>query len=617
MGTGEDTGENTAGSDERHRLTAVTGTVGLGLDALASVAYGPEAIVVALAVAGAVGMGWTLPVTAVIVLLLVVLVACYRQVIAAYPDGGGAYTVAREHLGTRTSLIAAASLVVDYVLNVAVSVAAGVAALTSAFPALLPWTVELCLGVLAAITAVNLRGVVAGARLFIVPAAVFVASIAVVVGAGLVRGAPLHPLPATTQPAAVGSVGVLLVLAAFANGCAALTGVEAIANATPSFRAPRAASARRAEACLGALLGVLLIGLAVLIERFDVRPVQGRTLLSLVTEGALGDGAGFVIVQIATVVLLALAANTSFGGLPVLAARLASDGFAPHLFGLRADRLVHRYGVGVLAVLAGGLLLFSGGEVGVLVPMFAVGVFIGFFLCQVGMVRHWRAERGQGWRGRALLNGLGAVLTATAAVVVTATKFTHGAWLIVLVVPALALLFGRVRAAYDRIGGQLGVGELPDRPRRLDTLVVVPVVAITRLTSELLSTAMAMGHRVVAVHVSYPGEFAAARAMETDWLYWRPEIPLTVLGSSRRELGPPLTRFVRDARADRVIVLIGEVQPAHRWERMLKNHRGAVVARRLSRSTDAVVCRLRLPLRPGLGSPKIAEAERTLSRHGA
>jgi amino acid transporter len=584
--------------DERHRLTAVTGTVGLGLDALASVAYGPEAIVLVLAAAGTAGLHWTLPVTGVIVLLLVVLVACYRQVITAFPDGGGAYTVAREHLGTRAGLVAAASLVVDYVLNVAVSVAAGVAALTSAFPALLPWTVELCLGALALITCVNLRGVVASAKLFIVPTAVFVASVAAVIVVGLLRGAPIHPLPAPSQPATVGSVGVALVLAAFANGCSALTGVEAIANATPSFRRPRPARARRAEAGLGLVLGLLLLGMAALIERFDAHPVDGRTLLSLVTEGSLGNGAAYVVVQLATVLLLALAANTSFGGLPVLAARLASDGFLPHLFGLRADRLVHRYGVLVLAVLAAGLLVFSEGSVNVLVPLFAVGVFVGFFLCQVGMVRHWRAERGRGWRGRIAVNGLGAVLTAVAASVITVTKFAHGAWLIVLVVPALVVLFARVHAAYDRIGRQLGVGTLPPAPHELDTLVVVPIVAITRLASELLSTALGMGHRVVAVHVAYPGEFEAARAMETQWLSWRPDIPLTVLAAEHRELGAPLARFVHDADAERVIVLIGEVQPTRWWERVLKNHRGAVVARRLSHGTDAVVCRLRMPLEP-------------------
>ena len=277
-----------------------------------------------------------------------------------------------------------------------------------------------------------------------------------------------------------------------------------------------------------------------MVQRFDARPVDGRSLLSLVTQGSLGTGVPYVIVQLATVVLLALAANTSFGGLPVLAAKLSADGYPPHLFGLRADRLVHRYGVGVLAVLAAGLLLFSQGQVDLLVPLFAVGVFVGFFLCQVGMVRHWRGERGRGWRWRATVNGTGAVLTAIAALVITITKFPHGAWLIVLMIPLLVLLFTRIHAAYGRIGGQLGIGSLPARPRKRDTVVVVPVVAITRLASELLSTALGMGHRVIAVHVSYPDETAAARRMVADWTTWRPEIQLVLLESPRRELGGPL-----------------------------------------------------------------------------
>jgi hypothetical protein len=234
----------------------------------------------------------------------------------------------------------------------------------------------------------------------------------------------------------------------------------------------------------------------------------------------------------------------------------------------------------------------------VLVPLFAVGVFIGFFLCQIGMVSHWHRHHGPAWRARASINALGALVTAIAALVITVTKFTHGAWLIMLTIPVLVALFSRVHAAYDRIGAQLGVGSLPARPRHLHSVVVVPVVAITRLTSELLSVARAMGREVVAVHVTYPDEMPAARAMASDWITWRPEVPLVLLESPRRELGPPLARYVRELRADQVVVLIGEVQPQRRWERLLKNQRGAVVARHLSRTSNAVVCRYRMPL-PG------------------
>ncbi|MDT7621175.1 MAG: hypothetical protein QOD96_6838 [Pseudonocardiales bacterium] len=597
-----------ASGEDRHRLGVLTGVAALGLDALASCAYGPEAIVLALAAAGAAGIHLTLPVTLLIVALLAVLVASYRQVIAAYPDGGGAYTVARRNLGPGAGLVAAASLVVDYVLNVAVSVAAGVAALTSAFPALLPWTLELSLAALLVVVGINLRGVLAGGRLFAVPAAIFVGALAVLIVVGLVRGHPLHPLPAPSPVTVTASVGVLLVLAAFANGCAALTGIEAIANATPSFRADRAARARRAELGLGVTLGALLIGLALLIQLFGAQPTDGRTLLSLLAEGSIGTGPGYLVVQFATVVLLMVAANTSYGGLPVLLAKLAGDGALPHVFGLRADRQVYRAGIVLLSVLAGGLLVFSGGQVNVLVPLFAVGVFVGFALCQLGMVRHWLRQRGPRWRPRLAINGMGCVASTVAAVVVTVEKFTEGAWLVVLVVPLLVALFAAVQRAYRRIGGDLGVDRQPGSPRPATSVVVVPVVAITRLAEKMLCTALSMGDRVVAVHVVFgtePAEVAEARDFQRRWVSWQPNVPLVLLDSAHRVLGPPIARYVRSLSEEHVVVLIGEVRPEHWWERVLFNRRGAVVARFIGRNTDAVVCALRFPLH---------QPERTVAR---
>jgi amino acid transporter len=586
-------------AEDRHRLGVLTGVAALGLDALASCAYGPEAIVLALAAAGAAGIHLTLPVTLLIVALLAVLVASYRQVIAAYPDGGGAYTVARRNLGPGAGLVAAASLVVDYVLNVAVSVAAGVAALTSAFPALLPWTLELSLGALLVVVGINLRGVLAGGRLFAVPAAIFVGALAVLIVVGLVRGHPLHPLPAPSPVTITASVGVLLVLAAFANGCAALTGIEAIANATPSFRADRAARARRAELGLGITLGALLIGLALLIQLFGAQPTDGRTLLSLLAQGSIGTGPGYLVVQFATVVLLMVAANTSYGGLPVLLAKLAGDGALPHVFGLRADRQVYRAGIALLSVLAAGLLVFSGGQVNVLVPLFAVGVFVGFALCQLGMVRHWLRHRGPRWHSRLAINGLGCVASAVAAVVVTVEKFTEGAWLVVLVVPLLVALFAAVQRAYRRIGSDLGVDQQPGSPRPATSVVVVPVVAITRLAEKMLCAALSMGDRVVAVHVVFgtePAEVAEARDFQRRWASWQPNVPLVLLDSAHRVLGPPIARYVRSLSEEHVVVLIGEVRPEHWWERVLFNRRGAAVARFIGRNTDAVVCALRFPL---------------------
>ncbi len=597
---------------ERHRLTAGTGLAALGLDALASTAYGPEAIVLALAVAGSAGIGLTLPVTFAIVAMLAVLVVCYRQVIAAYPDGGGAYAVARRNLGRRAGLVAAASLVVDYVLNVAVSVAAGVAALTSAVPARLPWPVELCLLTLVGVTAVNLRGERTGGRLFALPAAVFELLVGAVVVLGLMRGEPLAPLPPPSQAHLTTSVGALLVLAAFANGCVALTGVEAIANATPSFRKPRTVRARRAEAGLGLVLGALLIGLAALIEVFGVRPVDGRTLLSLLAEGAFGTGAAYVAVQLSTVLLLGLAANTSYGGLPVLVARLAQDGALPHVLGLRADRQVYRQGILLLSALSGILLVVSAGQVAMLVPLFAIGVFIGFALSQAGMVRHWLRERGRRWRVALAINAAGAVLTAAAAVVVAAEKFPEVAWLVVLVGPLLVAGCRLTQRAYDHIGAELGVDRSPPRPHRAATVIVVPVVEITRLTEATLGAALSMGRDVLAVHVVPPDEIEHARDLAVRWLAWYPEVPLVLIESPQHTLGPPIVRFVREQRADHVMVLIGEVTPEHWWERVLFNRRGGVVARHVSAATDAVVCRLRFRLGHTSGSyraePTVAEA---------
>lgn len=600
-----------ATGEERHRLTAGTGVAALGLDALASCAYGPEAIVLALAAAGAAGIGFTLPVTVVIVGLLAVLVLCYRQVITAYPDGGGSYTVARTNLGRRAGWVAAASLVVDYVLNVAVSVAVGVASLVSAFPALLPHTVLLCLGVLGVIVAVNLRGVVAGGRIFAIPAVVFVGSLVLLIIIGLVRGAPLAPLPAPTAVIAPETVGVLLLVAAFANGCSALTGIEAISNATPSFRTPRTTRARRAEAGLGLVLGLLLIGLALLVEVFDAGPVEGRTLLSLLAEGAVGTGPLYVVVQLSTVVLLALAANTSYAGLPVLLARLARDGALPHVFGLRADRQVYRAPIVVLTVLAGALLVFVAGEVAVLVPLFAIGVLVGFALCQAGMVRHWLRERTPGWKPRLVLNAVGAALSGVAAVVVTVEKFPEGAWLVALVIPLLVVLFTAVRRAYDHVGQVLEVDTRPRRPRPNASVVVVPVVGISRLTEECLSTALSMGDRVVAAHVVLVTETedrAAADDLRQRWEQWRPDVPLVLIegvdehGRPSRVLGPAIARYVREQAArgpaEHVILLVGEVHPDHWWQQVLFNGRGAIVARYVAHHSAAVVCRFRFRLLP-------------------
>jgi amino acid transporter len=447
--------------------------------------------------------------------------------------------------------------------------------------------------VLALVTAINFRGIAHSARAFIVPTAVFVGGIMLVIVAGLLRSEPAMATEAARQAGDLRTVGVLLLLRAFANGCASLTGVEAIANAVPSFRQPRVRRAQRAEVALGALLAVMLIGIAALIEKFAIAPAGGVTVLAQVTRASLGDGPLYYVVQFSTVVLLGLAANTSFGGLPVLAQLLARDNNLPHLFALRADRHVHRYGIAFLAVASAVLLVVARGEVNLLVPLFAIGVFVGFTLSQAGMVRHWLEERPAGWRWRALLNGFGALLTAVAAVVVAASKFTEGGWLIVLTLPLLVGGMQWVNRSYARIGARLELGRTPDLPRPRRSLVVVPVHAVNRLTRDALSAALSLGDRVVAVHIDHPDEARQARVFADDWARWAPDVELVQLSDAHRRLDVPLIGYLGQVPEPHVFVLIAEIEPEHAWQRMLQNQRGAVLARALRRRTDAVVCRMR------------------------
>ncbi len=589
-------------AEDRHRLTALEGLAALSLDALSSVAYGPEAIVIVLVAAGTAGLNYTLPVTGAIVLLLAVLVISYRQVIAAFPGGGGAYAVSSAHLGRMPSLVAAASLIVDYVLNAAVGVSAGVEALTSAYPALYPDRVWLCLLVLLLITAANLWGVADSARLFIAPTVIFIVAIFAVILGGLFRAQPLVPV-SHHLPSTVETVGLLLLLKAFASGCSALTGVEAIANAVPAFRRPRARRAQHTEMWLGILLGLMLIGLAILIRKWQVTPSPTETVLAQLTAGSLGRNFAFYGVQLITTVLLALAANTSFGGLPVLASLLATDNFLPHLFFLKADRQVHRYGVTVLAVVAAILLVVSQGNTQALIPVFAIGVFVGFTLSQAGMVRHWRGQRGDGWATRAAINGLGALFTALALAIELISKFTEGAWLVVIVVPLLVLMFMRIHSAYDRIGAALQIGKTPPPPRRLSSLVVVPVRGMSLLTEEAISAALSLGDEVRAVTVSYsdPEDDQRDAEFRQQWEQWHPDVPLLTLRTHHRALGPPIVDYLRQLEAEqqyhRVVLLIPEVEPRRWWLRLLLNQRGAIINRAVSQGTsNVVVCRLHFRL---------------------
>ncbi|MER5662947.1 APC family permease [Streptomyces mirabilis] len=578
------------GEGDKYHLTSVEGLAALSLDALSSVAYGPEAIVLVLIAAGTGALSATLPVTLVIAGLLAVLVVSYGQVIAVHPDGGGAYAVGKKDLGPTVSLLAAASLVVDYVLTVTVSLAAGAASLASAFPVLGSHLLAVCLIGLALLTAVNLRGVAESARVLMLPTVLFIVSILGIVLLGLARGHPVA-FVGTAQPVhATEALSVLLLLKAFSSGCSALTGVEAIANGVPSFREPRVKRAQRTELMLGALLALMLIGMALLIRRDHVAPRGGVTVLAQLTAGAYGTGWPYYATNLIVTLALAFAANTSFGGLPVLMSLLAKDHRLPHLFGLRTERPVYRWGVVTLALLAAVLLIAVNADTHRMIPLFAIGVFIGFTISQIGLVRHWAGQRPHGWLRRAVLNGVGAVLTAVAGVVLLTTKFLEGAWVVVVAIPLLMLLFDRIQRYYTTVGRELGLGEVPPPVRVGDSLVIVPVGEVSRLTQHALSAARALGHEVVAVAVH--ADPSKVRALRESWDRWNPGVRLDVVDSPQRSLVEPIVDYVRRAEEGgrQIAVLIPEVEPLHRRYQILQNQRGLLLAAALRARTDVVVC---------------------------
>jgi amino acid transporter len=589
----------------KERITPVEGLSALSLDALTSVAYGPEAIIVVLAVAGAGALHLVLPITVAIVALLAILVFSYRQVIDAYPGGGGAYAVSRANLGHGAGLVAAGALVVDYTLTVAVSIAAGVAALTSAFPGLSPATVPICLAILAVVTLLNLRGLGDAARAFLLPTMVFIVGLLVIIVIGFIHPLALHaPQPGVSliprQP--LEAVSVLLLLKAFSAGCSALTGVEAIANGVPLFKEPRVRRAKRTELLLGTILGVMLLGLAVLADRWHVGPRSGQTVLSQIMAMAVGRHLAFYVMSLTITLVLALAANTSFGGLPVLASLLARDNYLPHLFSLRDDRQVFAPGIWTLAILSAALLVAVGGNVLTLIPLFAIGVFTGFTLSQSGLVVHWSRNRPPHWRRRATINGVGATATAVATMVFILTKFTEGAWVVVIAVPAFIFLFTSIHRYYRRVGRALGLGDIPGRPQVRPTMVVVPVATVSRLAQYAIGEALSISEHVIAVTVvleDADGSTGRGRELEQQWARWNPGVPLRVLHTEYASVAEPVVAFIDslcEHHDKQIVVLIPVVLPDKLRYEFLHNHYDLVLSAALRGHPDVVSARISMPL---------------------
>jgi amino acid transporter len=579
-------------ADPGHELSVTGGLAALSLDALSSVAYGPEAAIVVLVAAGTGAVSWMLPVMLVITGILLILIFSYTQVIEAHPEGGGAYAVAKTYLGRWPALLAAASLVVDYVLTVAVSLAVGAASLGSVFPSLSHHLLLVSLIGLAILTTVNMFGVSESAKLLTLPAALFIVSTLAAIVVGAFHSHPVAVIGTRETLPAASALGLLLILKAFANGATAITGVEAIANSVPSFRQPRVRTAQRTELGLGVLLTVMLVGLSVLIRVHHVVPRGHVTILAQVTAGAFGKGAAFYVANLSTALVLGLAANTSFGGLPVLMSLLAKDNRLPHLFYLRAERPVYRYGIVVLAGLAALLLVAVNAETQRLIPLFTIGVFIGFTISQVGLVRHWVTARPGRWRLRAALNGLGAILTALAVLVALLTKFMEGAWAVALAIPLLILLFWRIEGYYANVGLELRIGKTPPRPRKRQSIVIIPISTVNLLTEEAVSAALSMGETVVAVAVA--GEDEECAEVKRSWDEWQSGVPIEVLLDPHRSLIRTVIRYIKSVENEdaTIIVLIPEVIPSKRRHEILHNQRGRILESVLKARTNVVVATL-------------------------
>jgi len=575
-----------------HDLGVVKGLAALSLDALSSVAYGPEAIILVLVMAGPGAAHDVVPITVVITVMLVILVFSYTQVIAAHPEGGGAYAVAKANLGRWPSLLAAASVVVDYVLTVAVSLSAGAASLGSVFPSLSHHLLAISLIGLAILTAVNMFGIQESARLLVLPGALFLLSIFATIVVGGFHSAPVAVIGTKETFPASETLGILLLLKAFAAGCSAVTGVEAISNGVPAFRKPTVRTAQRTEVSLGVLLGAMLIGLSILIRAHNVLPRGGVTMLAQLIAGAFGTGWPFYVSNLAVTAVLAFAANTSFGGLPVLLSLLAKDHRMPHAFYLRAEKPIYRIGIIALALAAALLLVAVNAKTNDLIPLYAIGVFIGFTISQIGLVRHWLTDRPRQWWLRTALNGTGAFMTAIAVIVFLGTKFTSGAWVVVIAIPSLMLLFDRTEHYYQAVAKELKLGKTPPHPRKRESVVIVPTSTVNLLTQKAVSAGLSLGNTVVAVAVA--GDDDEAEKIKREWDEWSCGVPIEVLLDPQRSLVRSVLKYVKSIENEdaTIVVLIPEVLPRKRRHEILHNQRARLLAAVLKSRTNVVIASL-------------------------
>ncbi len=565
---------------EHERLNKKTALAVLSSDAISSVAYATEQTLLVLVVLGAAALNYIIPISAVIVGLLVLVALSYRQTIFAYPNGGGSYTVARDNLGTMPGLVAAAALLTDYTLTVSVSISSGIAAITSAYPALAPHAVAMCLGAVLVLMAVNLRGVRESGIAFSVPTYVFIAMMLGLIATGVARlfagsvSVPLtHAAPAgrpVTFP--IGFAYTFLILRAFAEGCVAMTGTEAISNGVGAFKRPSSRNAAMTLGWMATILAVFFLGTSVLARHYGIMPSPTETVLSQLGRQVFGHGALYYVLQYATFAILVLAANTAFADFPRLASILARDGYMPRQFAARGDRLAFSNGIISLAVFAALLIWLFHGDTSALIPLYAIGVFVCFTLSQAGMVMHWVRSREPGWRWRAALNGLGAVATAVVSIVQVVTKFTTGAWIVVLIIPLILIVLRRIHRHYEHFSREVAyTGQAP--LMFLHHTVVVPVNGITKPAAGALVYATTISEDVRAVYVEVDPEISAE--LKRHWDEWDIGVDLVVIPSPYRSVLKPLTDYVngmisRDE-ADLVTVVVPEIVPRSWWGHLLHN----------------------------------------------
>jgi amino acid transporter len=576
----------------RHeRLGKTTGLAVFASDALSSVAYATEEILLVLILAGTAALSYSLPIGLAIAGLVAIVTTSYRQTIHAYPHGGGAYIVAKDNLGTVAGLVAGAALLIDYVLTVSVSVAAGIAAVTSALPAMFPYRVTLCVLAVVGVAVANLRGVRESGRLFALPTYLFIASLLALIVYGAFGAVFdfISEAPYPEHAPGLQGVGLFLLLRAFASGCAALTGVEAVSNGVQAFKTPEDHNARTVMTWLGTILIVLFLGITYLAYDFGIRPSEHETVISQLARHVFGAGPLYYEIQAVTMLILLLAANTSYADFPRLASLLAKDRFVARQFANQGDRGVFSNGILVLSALAVALLIAFGGDTNALIPLYAVGVFVSFTLSQSGMVVRWLRLRSPGWRWRMWVNGIGAVTTAVVMLTIAATKFVHGAWIVVILIPTLVTVFMLVHRHYDDVAHQLSLdGAAPASDTPIGNTVLVLVGDLHRGVLGALKYARSISPSAKALYVEVDPE--RTRRLEERWGAWGLGTPLVVLHSPYRSLLKPFLEYVDhllEVGGDEhyVTIILPEFVPARWWQHLLHNQtalliKGAMLFRR-------------------------------------